>query len=45
LVQRYLVLIESFKQLSPQKNKISSDCYLLSPCYIGSRPLKKKMEM
>jgi len=45
LVQRYLLLIESFKQLSPPKSKISSACYLLSPCYIGSRPLKKKMEM
>ena len=45
LVQRYLLLIESFKQLSPQKNKIFSDCYLLSPCYIGSRPLRRKMIM
>jgi hypothetical protein len=45
LVQRYLLLIESFKQLSPQKSKIYSGCYLLSPCYIGSRPLKKKMDM
>jgi hypothetical protein len=45
LVQRYLLLVESFEQLSPPKSKIFSDCYLLSPCYIGSRPLKKKMVM
>jgi len=45
LVQRYLLLIESFKQLSPQKSTMYSGCYLLSPCYIGSRPLKKKMDM